>query len=495
MKPKDKGTLRASELAELAGVSLPTIKHYVNEGLIPKPVKTGKTMAYYDETCVRRIKLIKKLQKEKFLPLDVIKRVIDSESADKEELELGSAILKSHTQAAEFEPVSESDVERHTQYPLSKIHLLEQEGLVFPASEENGRYYDAVDCKIIELMRKREACGVSFDYSLETVRIYRDAIKRAVLDDIHLFARTMFGDISTRETVRFITEADDLLDDFVVLFREKMRRSFGRAAIKQMNDLPGNLAILSFLPVKGEELPEAPPQNPLLKVVYFFCTGDYGAVSDAAGDAALAKNKPPYTAFTVIARLLRGDTKAALKIVEQCIPRPTARALDNAAAALAYTFSVGEAAGFSSPIYLAKKALLYLKRIEIARETTGAGDLFARYVCGAIYTLLPDVLDMGETGLNMLARIERLLKTRRVQKGRLPAWLARTLDFEILPALELRVNRLLAEGCLRRGNYEDARSWLDRIIEMADADDELSRWARMKKIEHRDRKSTQKSGI
>ena len=42
--------LRIGELAARAGVSVATIKFYIRDGLLPPPpVKTGRTMAYYDQ--------------------------------------------------------------------------------------------------------------------------------------------------------------------------------------------------------------------------------------------------------------------------------------------------------------------------------------------------------------------------------------------------------------------------------------------------------------
>src|SRR6185295_1354188 len=68
--------LRMRELAEAAGVSPGTIKHYLREGLLPEPIKTSRNMAYYPRDFVERVKLIKQLQEERFLPLKVIKEVL-----------------------------------------------------------------------------------------------------------------------------------------------------------------------------------------------------------------------------------------------------------------------------------------------------------------------------------------------------------------------------------------------------------------------------------
>ena len=75
---RDNGLLRMGELAEAAGVSAGTIKHYLREGLLPEPVKTSRNMAWYPREFVERVQLIKQLQEERFLPLKVIKEVLDS---------------------------------------------------------------------------------------------------------------------------------------------------------------------------------------------------------------------------------------------------------------------------------------------------------------------------------------------------------------------------------------------------------------------------------
>src|SRR5207245_7539212 len=71
--------LRMGELAEASGVSAATIKHYLREGLLPEPVKTSRNMAYYPPEFVDRIRLIKQLQEERFMPLRVIRSMLDDD--------------------------------------------------------------------------------------------------------------------------------------------------------------------------------------------------------------------------------------------------------------------------------------------------------------------------------------------------------------------------------------------------------------------------------
>ena len=73
------GLLKMSELAERSGVSAGTIKHYLREGLLgsgDEVVRTSRNMAWYPPEYVERIRLIKRLQEERFMPLRVIGEVM-----------------------------------------------------------------------------------------------------------------------------------------------------------------------------------------------------------------------------------------------------------------------------------------------------------------------------------------------------------------------------------------------------------------------------------
>ncbi|MBT2442274.1 MerR family transcriptional regulator [Streptomyces sp. ISL-36] len=53
--------MRIGELSRRTGVSVPTIKYYVREGLLPAGQLTSPNQASYDETHVRRLRLVRAL--------------------------------------------------------------------------------------------------------------------------------------------------------------------------------------------------------------------------------------------------------------------------------------------------------------------------------------------------------------------------------------------------------------------------------------------------
>lgn len=69
--------LRMKDLCERTGLDRQVIHFYIQQGLLPEGRKTGRNMAYYGEQHVERIKLVRKLQHERFLPLKAIKALLE----------------------------------------------------------------------------------------------------------------------------------------------------------------------------------------------------------------------------------------------------------------------------------------------------------------------------------------------------------------------------------------------------------------------------------
>jgi AcrR family transcriptional regulator len=67
------GLMRINELEKRAGVPKTTIHFYVRNGLLHPPLKTGRTMAYYDETHLKRLKALQELKAQGRLPLSFLK--------------------------------------------------------------------------------------------------------------------------------------------------------------------------------------------------------------------------------------------------------------------------------------------------------------------------------------------------------------------------------------------------------------------------------------
>lgn len=68
--------MRISDLSRASGVSIPTIKFYLREGLLPPGLATARNQATYDDAQLRRLRLIRILVEVGGLSLDAVRRVL-----------------------------------------------------------------------------------------------------------------------------------------------------------------------------------------------------------------------------------------------------------------------------------------------------------------------------------------------------------------------------------------------------------------------------------
>src|SRR5262249_60961492 len=72
--------LKMKDLERATGVGRESIRFYIREGLLPEPERPGRNVAWYDESFVERVRLIKELQHKRYLPLQVIKAIVNGDT-------------------------------------------------------------------------------------------------------------------------------------------------------------------------------------------------------------------------------------------------------------------------------------------------------------------------------------------------------------------------------------------------------------------------------
>jgi DNA-binding transcriptional MerR regulator len=218
--------IRIGQLSELTGVSRDTIKFYLREGLIPRPFKTGSTMSYYDPSCVERIALIKKMQSERFLPLQVIRDMLEDEGSAVEELALAEAFMGMSAFSDPVTVLSIEEIQQKTGYSLQEIEKVQKAGMIGPRRDEPGREFTSIDLQILSLIRRREQAGFSLDYSLLMMGIYRDAIGTIVREGTQLFATRANIDEKLVTMVQNVGEGERALAEFMPLIRTKLKHEY-----------------------------------------------------------------------------------------------------------------------------------------------------------------------------------------------------------------------------------------------------------------------------
>jgi DNA-binding transcriptional MerR regulator len=208
------------ELAEASGVPAPTIKHYLREGLLPEPVKTSRNMAYYPPEFVDRIKLIKRLQEERFLPLKAIKNVLD-EDPDRAEamLELGDQILD-RALAGERSRTSAAEVRKRYGVPKEVLDRLAELEVLTP----NSRGYSPSDVTIIEAISRFRAGGYDEQIGFtvyDTLR-YKAALEELVRQEVDVVMERLAGEVPTERVVEMLEAGAQPLKDLIGALHTKL---------------------------------------------------------------------------------------------------------------------------------------------------------------------------------------------------------------------------------------------------------------------------------
>ena len=158
--PKD--LMRIGELAKAAGVTVQTIHFYLREGLLPAPTKTAPNMAYYGSEYLEDIRLIKELQSERYLPLGLIRQLLQTKREGHDLGQLREMRLAfdwafgGEEGRADAGPMALPEYVLHTGLSVDVVRQLEELGLVAtpvadsPEDTEgrSTRPYDGLDVRL-----------------------------------------------------------------------------------------------------------------------------------------------------------------------------------------------------------------------------------------------------------------------------------------------------------------------------------------------------------
>jgi DNA-binding transcriptional MerR regulator len=231
--------LKMSELVKRTGVQKETIRYYISEGLLPAPLKTGKNMAYYDESYIERIEHIKELQLKYFLPLKIIKEIVVQSHP---EMTLGErALIRDHMKEfmqlqdsqRKYAPMTLKELSRNT--GMSKDEIIEMEKCEMISSrtgEDGTKVYLDRDIKVVEAFAGIRKGGLrkEFGFTVDQFRMQSDVISTLAKEEVKDFLRKLSSQLSLEYDKEFIAQlgenAIERVNEFIVQLRRKMILDF-----------------------------------------------------------------------------------------------------------------------------------------------------------------------------------------------------------------------------------------------------------------------------
>jgi DNA-binding transcriptional MerR regulator len=218
----ENGLLKMKELAEASGVSAGTIKHYLREGLLGEGdgiVKTSRNMAWYPPELVERIRLIKQLQEDRFLPLKVIKSMLDEDPERTRALvELEDRILE-RALAGDSARVSAAELRRRYDIPPEVLDRLGQLEVLTPSS----RGYGPRDVEIVEAISRFRAGGYDerIGFTVYDTLRYKAALEQLVKEEVQVLLDRLAGEMDPDRAVDLISAGLEPLNELIAALHQK----------------------------------------------------------------------------------------------------------------------------------------------------------------------------------------------------------------------------------------------------------------------------------
>jgi DNA-binding transcriptional MerR regulator len=190
---------------------------------LPEPVKTSRNMAYYPPEFVDRIRLIKQLQEERYMPLRVIRELLERDDAEPQRLramlDLEDRILE-RALAGERERVPSGEVRDRYDIPREVLDRLAELGILSP----NGVGYSPSDVRIIEAITRFRAGG--YDERLgftvyDTLR-YKQALEPLVAEEVDVLTQRLAGDLDPDRAIEIVEAGVGPLNDLMAALHTKL---------------------------------------------------------------------------------------------------------------------------------------------------------------------------------------------------------------------------------------------------------------------------------
>ena len=215
--------LKMKELEAETGVGREAIRFYISEGLLPEPERPKRNVAFYTEEHVARIRAIKRLQERRYLPLSVIRNLLEHDrvltaSTAMPGLEHLVPVLVDGATPEPPRPLTE--VARRAGLPETEVR--EMVGLGIVSLREDG-CMDFRDAAIVDVWGRLRAVGFTRErgYEPSTLGTYVDMTRWLARDEVARFLERLSGRMDARAAAELGAEGVLLGNELVALLRTR----------------------------------------------------------------------------------------------------------------------------------------------------------------------------------------------------------------------------------------------------------------------------------
>ncbi len=222
-----KKRMKMQDLERATGVGRETIRFYIREGLLPQPERPSRNVAWYDESFVERVALIKELQQKRFLPLQVIKAIVGNDAEPSRDevkalIELDGRLFPAVEGGTEMPHERLAEVARRTGLKGAEIRQLADTGLVEIETRDGDQWLDDTGIRIAEVWGKVRQAGYTTELGFvpENMRLYVDMVRWLAREELRIFSHAVAGRVDVETSVQMAESGIDLINQIIALFRK-----------------------------------------------------------------------------------------------------------------------------------------------------------------------------------------------------------------------------------------------------------------------------------
>ncbi len=215
--------LRMGVVARRAGVPVSTVRYYLDQGLLPDPVRKSRNMAWYSEATVERVQLIRELQRSAFIPLKVIREMFER-TTDPDEIR--RLLRKPGLRPGDEDttPADEFLGAAPGAFAQKELDRLANMGLLSPREVDGGVVYSRLDAELLHVLRRMRAAGLTSErgFHADALNLYVRPLEQLVRAEVALAFEGLVGRVSPDEAESVATEILGAATDLVAVIHAKL---------------------------------------------------------------------------------------------------------------------------------------------------------------------------------------------------------------------------------------------------------------------------------
>lgn len=207
------------------GLARSTIHHYIREGVLPQPTKTGRNTAVYDEDFVRRALLVKTLQGKTHMPLAQIRETLNGMSDEAvETLDPERFSSMTRTIADSLRLASEMPMRRADLLEMADLKPIELKGMAAAGLIDDADPVSPLDVRIVLAVQRIRRAGATVEAgflgSEQIAKAYRKHLTELAKTEAREMVR-LLRPLATIDLDTFIEQTLEPLGDLVAAVHRK----------------------------------------------------------------------------------------------------------------------------------------------------------------------------------------------------------------------------------------------------------------------------------